>query len=194
MLIEVRFHGRGGQGAVIASKILACAIFKDGKFVQSFPKFGVERRGAPVEAFLRVDEGRILIRNNVYHPHHLIVMDASLIEAIDVCDGLREGGTILINTVKAPSDYSRLGDFKIACVDASQIAVKHRLGSKSSPIVNTAILGAAARALGMVDIEKITQAIIEEVPIKPEENARAAREAYEATLVGDAPAMGQGGA
>ncbi len=180
-MIELRFHGRGGQGAVIASKILACAMFKEGRFVQSFPKFGVERRGAPVEAFLRVDEDRIYLRNNIYRPDHLIVLDPTLIDAVDVTSGLKEGGTILINSDAAPEHYAKLDRFRVACVDASSIAVEYHLGSRQSPIVNTAILGAAARALGIVKIDHVVEAILEEVPFKGESNARAARDAYEQT-------------
>jgi len=182
-MIEIRFHGRGGQGAVIASKILACAIFKNGKYVQSFPKFGVERRGAPIEAYLRIDDETILLRNNVYHPNHLIIMDPSLIEAINVTSGLVEGGTILINSPKQPSQFTRMGNYRYACVDASAIAVKNRLGGKASPIVNTAILGAVSAALGIIDLESVVEAIMEEVPLKPNENALAAREAYSQTSI-----------
>jgi 2-oxoacid:acceptor oxidoreductase gamma subunit (pyruvate/2-ketoisovalerate family) len=182
-MIEIRFHGRGGQGAVIASKTLACAIFKVGKFVQSFPKFGVERRGAPIEAYLRIDDDRILLRNNVYCPDHLIIMDNSLIEAVNVTSGLKEGGMILINSYKPPSEFKGMGPYRYATVDASAVAVRNRLGGKTNPIVNTAILGAVAAAFGIIDIDNIVEAIMEEVPIKPKENAKAAREAYEHTLV-----------
>jgi 2-oxoacid:acceptor oxidoreductase gamma subunit (pyruvate/2-ketoisovalerate family) len=182
-MIEIRFHGRGGQGAVIASKILACAIFKTGKYVQSFPKFGVERRGAPIEAYLRVDDGKILLRNNVYNPDHLIVMDASLIESINLTSGLKEGGLILINSSKHPSEFLKMGNYRYACVDASSIAVRNRLGGKASPIVNTAILGAVSASMGIIDIDRIVEAIGEEVPIKPKENAKAAREAFEQTVI-----------
>jgi 2-oxoacid:acceptor oxidoreductase gamma subunit (pyruvate/2-ketoisovalerate family) len=178
-MIEIRFHGRGGQGAVIASKVMAVAVFKEGRWVQSFPKFGVERRGAPVEAFLRIDEEKILLRNNIYEPHHIIVLDATLIDAVDVTTGLHEGGLVLINTIKQPSDFPNLSAYKVACVDASRIAIKHRLGSPSAPIVNTAILGAFAKASGLMGIDSIAEAIVEDVPIKPDANAAAAREAYE---------------
>jgi 2-oxoacid:acceptor oxidoreductase gamma subunit (pyruvate/2-ketoisovalerate family) len=177
-MIEIRFHGRGGQGAVIASKVMAVAVFHEGQYVQSFPKFGVERRGAPVEAFLRIDKDKILLRNNVYEPDHVVVLDPTLMEAIDVASGLRPGGVVLINTTHKPADFPKLADFKVACVDASAIAIRHRLGSPSQPIVNTAILGAIAKASGLVGIDSICEAIKEEVPIKPEANAAAAREAF----------------
>lgn len=181
---EIRFHGRGGQGAVIASKIMACAAFKEGRYVQSFPKFGVERRGAPVEAFLRIDQDKILIRNNVYTPDHIVVLDHTLMEAIDPTTGLKEGGWVLINTTRQPTEFPALTKrFRVATVDASAIAVKHRLGSASSPIVNTAILGAMARVIGTAQIDTVCAAIKEEAPIKPDANAQAARDAYEQVIL-----------
>jgi len=107
------------------------------------------------------------------------VLDATLMEAIDPTAGLRPGGWVLINTTKQPAEFTTLKKFKVACVDASSIAVKNRLGSASSPIVNTAILGAMAKVIGLAKIESVCQAIMEEAPIKPEANAQAAREAYE---------------
>jgi len=182
-MLEIRFHGRGGQGAVVASKIMACAAFIEGRYVQSFPKFGVERRGAPVEAFLRIDQDKILIRNNVYSPDHVVVLDHTLMEATDPTAGLKEGGWVLINTTKKPEDFPALAKkFHVATVDASAIAVKHRLGTPSSPIVNTAILGAMARVIGTAQIENVCRAIKEEAPIKPDSNAQAARDAYEQVL------------
>ena len=178
-MIEIRFHGRGGQGAVIASKVMACAVFKEGKYVQSFPKFGVERRGAPVEVFLRIDQDKILIRNNVYTPDHIIVLDPTLMDAIDPTNGLKEGGLVLINSTRKPTEFTELSQYKVACVDASAIAAKNRLGSPSSPIVNTAILGAFAKISGLASVDSICEAIREEVPVKPDANAKAAREAYE---------------
>ncbi len=181
-MIEIRFHGRGGQGSVIASKILACAVFAEDKYVQAFPKFGVERRGAPVEAFLRIDEDKILLRNNIYTPGLIIVLDHTLIEAIDVTAGLQKGGWIIVNSPKAPQDFPSLKDYKVACVDAKGLAIKYKLGSRSSPIVNTAILGAFAKATQLVKIDSVVKAIMEEVPIKAEENAQAAKDAFESTV------------
>ena len=95
-MVEIRFHGRGGQGTVVATILLAKAFFRDGYYVQSFPLFGVERRGAPVEAYLRLDRQEILTRTNVYTPDHVVVLDKTLLESIDVTFGLKEGGWILI--------------------------------------------------------------------------------------------------
>lgn len=179
-MIEIRIHGRGGQGSVIASKIMAVALFAEGKWVQSFPKFGVERRGAPVEAFLRLDTDKILIRSEITNPDHIVVLDATLVEVTDVTAGLKKNGWVIINTHQAPEDFPEFRDFRVACVNASQIAVNHRLGAKSAPIVNTAICGAFAGATGLVGLESICDAILVEAPIKPEENAQAARDAFEA--------------
>ena len=175
---EFRIHGRGGQGAVIASKLLAAAFFNEGKSVQSFPAFGVERRGAPVTAFLRVDQEAILLRCEITVPDDLIVLDPTLIEAVDVTSGLKPGGTVLINSDRPPESYTELNKtFEIITVDAGTVARKHGLGSKTQPIVNTAILGAFAAASGLVSLDAVCQAIADEVPIQPEENVKAAREA-----------------
>ena len=175
---ELRIHGRGGQGAVIASKLLAAAVFREGKSVQSFPAFGVERRGAPVTAFLRLAEGQILLRCEITAPDDLIVLDPTLVEAVDVTTGLKPGGRIIINSDRDPKEYTKLTDrFRVATVDANEIARRHELGSKTQPIVNTAILGAFAAATDVVGLEAVCEAIAEEVPIQPEANVKAAREA-----------------
>jgi len=182
-MYEVRFHGRGGQGAVTAANILAIAAVKQGFYAQSFPYFGVERRGAPVQAFTRIDTKRIDIRMNVYNPDAVVVLDPSLMDVIDVTEGLKEGGIIVINTAKKPEEF-KLGNYKIATVDATKIALEHKLGSMAAPIVNTAILGAYAKAIGNVKIEYVLEAIRENAPAKKEENALAAKDAYEQTVLG----------
>jgi 2-oxoacid:acceptor oxidoreductase gamma subunit (pyruvate/2-ketoisovalerate family) len=185
---ELRIHGRGGQGAVIASKLLAAALFKEGRSVQSFPAFGVERRGAPVTAFLRVSDGPILLRCEVTHPDDLIVLDPTLIQAIDVTAGLKPGGSILINSDRAPDAYRDLARrFRVGTVDASATAVRFGLGSRTQPIVNTAILGAFAAFSGMVSLESVCAAIAEDAPLRAEDNIGAAREAA-AAVRGSAPA------
>jgi pyruvate ferredoxin oxidoreductase gamma subunit/2-oxoisovalerate ferredoxin oxidoreductase gamma subunit len=181
---EIRFHGRGGQGAVIGSEVLAQAFFKEDKFVQAFPFFGVERRGAPVTAFCRVDDSTIHLRNQIYNPDYVIVLNASLVESADIVTGLKSNGTVLINTNQSSGHYHRvLGNgFKVFTVDASTIATGNCLGSKANPIVNTAICGAFAGASGLVSIEAVEAAIGEYVPGKKRNNQRAAREAYEAVV------------
>jgi 2-oxoacid:acceptor oxidoreductase gamma subunit (pyruvate/2-ketoisovalerate family) len=181
-MFEVRIHGRGGQGAVIASKILAVALFAEGKYVQAFPKFGVERRCAPVEAYLRFDKEKIYLRNEITAPDIVVVLDASLGAVIDVTSGLKKNNTILINTPKDPSEIAGLSGFKVACVDASGIAVEYGLGSKSAPIVNTAICGAFARATGCVTLDSVKKAVMEEIHIKPENNVKACEDAFNSVL------------
>ncbi len=177
-MIEVRIHGRGGQGAVIASAVLASALFYDGRYVQAFPAFGVERRGAPVMAFTRWDFKPIRIRTNIYRPDHIIVLDRSLLaEGTDVIGGLKENGWILVNS-PIDLDIARFSRYKLAVVDAAAIAVKHQLGSPTAPVVNTAILGAFSKITGLVTLGSVIRAIRENVPEKREENVAAAREAY----------------
>lgn len=182
-MIEIRFHGRGGQGSVIASKVLAVALFSEGKYVQSFPAFGVERRGAPVQAFLRLQEEYIDLRCEVYTPDHVIVLDPSLLNSVDVTKGLKKGGTILLNSDRDPKTFTEFSDFKVGTIDASAIAVKHGLGSRQHPIVNTAILGAFARQTGLCSIDSVAEAIIGEVPFKLEENAQASRDAFDQIMM-----------
>jgi 2-oxoisovalerate ferredoxin oxidoreductase gamma subunit len=183
---ELRIHGRGGQGAVIASKVLAVALFREGRWVQSFPAFGVERRGAPVTAFLRMDEEPIRLRCEITEPDDLIVLDPTLVDAIDVTAGLKEGGGILINTDRPPSAYPELVQrYRVATVDASGVAVDHGIGSRSQPIVNTAILGAFATWSGLVSLDSVCAAIAEEVPSRTEANQAAARAAAESVVADD---------
>lgn len=178
-MIEIRMHGRGGQGAVVACKILASALFKEGKFAQSFPAFGVERRGAPVQAFTRVDDKPINLRTEIYEPDLLVVLDPTLLQTVDITKGLKAGGKILINTALPVSSFDLPDTFDVKTIDASKIALNNKLGSVSQPIVNTAILGAFSKFTGVVGIDAVVEAIKESVPIKPEANAQAALDAYE---------------
>jgi 2-oxoacid:acceptor oxidoreductase gamma subunit (pyruvate/2-ketoisovalerate family) len=179
-MIEIRFHGRGGQGAVVASKILATSLFLDGKYSQSFPAFGVERRGAPVTAFLRVDDKPIRLRTEIYEPDHLVVLDPLLVEQMPLANGLKKDGIVLINSGKEPGEFSdTFKGFRVATVPAGKIAVKYHLGTAQSPIVNTAILGAVAKVLGIVTMESLIEGIKTDVPAYTENNVAAAQEAYQ---------------
>ncbi|MDQ1278382.1 MAG: pyruvate ferredoxin oxidoreductase gamma subunit [Thermodesulfobacteriota bacterium] len=185
-MLEIRFHGRGGQGTVVATILLSQAFFQAGYQVQSFPFFGVERRGAPVEAYLRLDAKKILLRTNVTAPDHVVVQDQTLLQSIDVTRGLKPGGWILLNSPEAAANPHRFRGFRLAWVDATRIAMKHHLGSRTHPIVNTAMMGAFARMLAIPPMEAVCNAIREEVPSEPEANIAAAREAYEeVTLLGE---------
>lgn len=178
-MTEIRFHGRGGQGAVIASEILASALFAEGKYVQTFPEFGVERRGAPVQAFLRFDDKPILLRCKVYNPDHIIVLDPVLIKTVNITQGLKPGGWILLNSTRVLPQNVNFDKYKLALVDATGIAIKYRLGAKTAPIVNTAILGAFVKISNLASLDHICEGIKEYVPVKIQENIQATKEAYE---------------
>ncbi len=182
-MIEIRIHGRGGQGAVIASQILIMAAAKEGKKVQAFPLFGPERRGAPVAAFARVDDAKIWIHSEVYTPDCVIVLHPILYKQVDVTAGLKQGGWIVINSSQLPSSLPFPPHFNVAAVDASAIAIKHKLGARTEPLVNTAILGAFARVTGVLGIEALAETIRETVRVKGEANEAAAREAFETVRV-----------
>lgn len=190
---EIRFHGRGGQGTVLATIALAKAFFAAGFEVQTFPVFGSERRGAPVEAYLRLDDRRILVRSNVYQPDHVVVLDLRLLDLVPVTRGLRPGGWLLLNAPELPRDLGPFEGFRLAHVDAAAIALRHGLGARTQPIINTAMMGAFARMLGAPPLDAVAEAIREAVPRLPDENAAAAREAYAAVvLTGAAPVLGLG--
>ena len=187
-MIEIRFHGRGGQGTVVASILMAKAFFRAGFQVQSFPFFGVERRGAPVEAYLRLDEKPVRLRTNVYTPDHVLVQDGTLLHSINVTRGLKENGWVLLNSTGSPEDVSPFAGYRLAWIDASRIAARHGLGTRTHPIVNTTMIGAFARLLGIPPLEAIEEAIREEVFIKPEDNVSAARDAFrEVRMIGLIP-------
>ena len=180
---EIRFHGRGGQGTVVASIVMAKAFFSAGFYVQTFPVFGVERRGAPVEAYIRLDEEKILVRSNVYTPDHVVVQDAKLLNTVDITNGLKPGGWILINAVD-PSEYvKRFSGYRIATVDATGIAIQNGLGTKTYPMVNTAMIGAFAKLLELPPMELLSAAIEKEIKVKPKENIKAAQAAYDSVRV-----------
>ena len=158
-MIEIRIHGRGGQGGVTLAKLIAAAEHREGRSVQAFGIYAAERSGAPVQAFLRADEEPIHNPNQIYEPDHLIVLDPTLISPA-ILSGLKPGGWILLNCEKSPEHYAgqeRVSSFRIATVDATAIALKHGLGSRTVPIVNTALAGAAARLLGM-NLESVVAA------------------------------------
>ncbi len=176
---EIRFHGRGGQGTVVASIILAKAFFRAGYFVQTFPVFGVERRGAPVEAYLRLDDSKILVRHNVYTPDHVLVQDAKLLRNVDIAQGLKPGGWILLNIPEPPTDLTPFSGFRLAIVDATKIAQKLRLGTRTQPMINTAMIGAFAKVLESPPPDFVAESIAEEIPVKTDENIRAARQGFD---------------
>ena len=151
-MIEIRIHGKGGQGAVTAAEILAIAAFHDGKFSQAFPSFGPERSGAPVESYCRVDDKFINLRTHVYEPNYLIILDDSLLLAVDVTKGLERDGIIVINSAEKTKS-----DFKSFNIDATKIA----LDILGKPIVNTAMLGAFAKATRLITMKSLEEALKE---------------------------------
>ncbi len=179
---EIRFHGRGGQGAVTAARILASAIFKEGNgliHVQAFPAFGMERRGAPVRAFLRFNDKPIPVRTYVYTPDYVIVLDPSLFKTDNILEGLKHNGLVLMNTRKHPATF-KMQTGKFAVVDATSIALR----ILERPIVNTIMLGAFAAATQVVSLNAIFEAITEGFTKHlVERNIQAAKMGYQDTIV-----------
>jgi 2-oxoacid:acceptor oxidoreductase gamma subunit (pyruvate/2-ketoisovalerate family) len=178
-LTEIRIHGRGGQGAVAAAHVLALSLFREGKWVQAFPHFGVERRGAPVAAFVRFDDAPIELRCHIYHPDYVIVLDPTLADSKAVTEGLQVGCSVLINSPLEPDKLEGFCDYAVATVDASTIAVGHKLGAPANPIVNTAILGAFARFTGLVELDSVTESVKKLIKRKQEANVAAVLESAE---------------
>ena len=159
-LVEICFHGRGGQGAVTAANLLAAAALQDGnKGVQAFPLFGAERRGAPVRAFARISGDEIYLRSEVYNPDIVIVLDESIMDLVDVLKGVKDEGKILINTRKKPNDFEFSKKYHIATVDATGIALKHAILVGGMPVVNTPILGSIPKILDRVTLQSIQNVI-----------------------------------
>ncbi|MBU0535702.1 MAG: pyruvate ferredoxin oxidoreductase subunit gamma [Nanoarchaeota archaeon] len=156
-MIEIRIWGRGGQGAVTTGQMIAIAALHDGMYCQSFPHFGVERRGAPVEAYVRIDKDPINIRSQVYNPDIVIVLDPTLVTAVDVAAGIKPGGTVIINTSKKPKDIKLSGGFKVYTVDATSAAMK----IFKVPIVNTPVLGAFSAITKLVSLKSLQKAVDE---------------------------------
>ncbi|KON30866.1 hypothetical protein AC482_02645 [miscellaneous Crenarchaeota group-15 archaeon DG-45] len=181
-MIEIRIHGRGGQGAVTSSKLAGLAASIEGKYGQGLPFYGFERRGAPVEVYLRFDERPILVSSRVYEPDGIIVLDPILAELEGVvAQGLREGGFAVLNTLKDPGEIGYAGRLsRVAAVDATGIALK----TLGQPITNTAILGAFARATDVVKLSSLEEAVRQILPGRFHgANIEALRTAYDETRV-----------
>ncbi len=180
-MTEIRFHGRGGQGAVSASNLLANAAFIEGRYVQAFLLIGAERRGAPVVAFTRIDDRPIRNRSQIYSPDYVVVLDPNLSDIVDVASGIKPSGTIFVNSDKDGEEFHFDSEARTVTLDVTSIALKYGLGTSTSPIVNTSVLGAFARISGAVGLDALLAAIRQFAPAKPEENAKAAEEAYRET-------------
>jgi pyruvate ferredoxin oxidoreductase gamma subunit len=176
-MLEIRWHGRGGQGAVTSVELLALSAIEEGKYAQGFPSFGPERRGAPVTAFNRIDDKRIKIRSGIYHPDVVVVLDESLVALIDVAEGLKPTGILIVNTTKTLEQLKKNIRFagKIATCDATGIAWKE-LGV---PITNTTMLGALVKLTGAVKLESLDNPIKERFGRIAPKNMSAAKSAYD---------------
>ncbi len=183
MRIDIRWHGRGGQGAVTASEIVAAAAILEGKYALAFPEFGAERRGAPVRAYTRISDDPVVPRTPITKPHIVVILDPSLIGP-ETVEGLVEGGTLVANAPLTPEGLAKSVGLdkpaRVAVVDATKIALE----TLGVPIVNTAILGALIRATGIVGLETVVKLVSERFRGKlGEANVRAVRRAYEETSV-----------
>ncbi|MFH1651621.1 MAG: 2-oxoacid:acceptor oxidoreductase family protein [Chloroflexota bacterium] len=181
-LIEIRWHGRGGQGAVTSAELMAQAAISEGKYAQAFPSFGPERRGAPVLAFDRVDTGKpVRIRADITEPDVVVVLDPGLLPIANVAAGLKKGGVVIINTRKTHAEVRKEFGIKgrLALVNATRIA-RDVLGV---PIVNTTMLGAIVKSTGVVQKESLHEPIMKRFGRLGERNISAMEKAYETTTI-----------
>jgi 2-oxoacid:acceptor oxidoreductase gamma subunit (pyruvate/2-ketoisovalerate family) len=178
-MIEIIFYGRGGQGVVVASKTLAAAFFHEGKYVQSFPAFGGERRGAPVKAFLRVDEKCIRRRCLIYRADHALVLDDTLLEEMPIQAEVKNAASVAINSASPPEIFTGIGASCVGTVNANAIAEDLDLGTAVMPIVNSTMLGAFAMVSRTVDMESLSLAIQKNIRVRSDDNIAGARKAYE---------------
>ena len=159
-MTEIRWHGRGGQGAKTASLLLAEAAFMTGKYIQGFPEYGPERMGAPITAYNRISDEKIRIHSNIYEPDFVVVVDESLIKDVDVCAGLKKEGAIIVNTDKDPEQLrEKLGGYegKVYTIDARRVSMD-TLG-KYFP--NTPMLAAVVKVTGVMAEEKFLESMVE---------------------------------
>jgi len=181
-LIEIRWHGRGGQGAVTSAELLAKAAINEGKYAQAFPAFGAERRGAPVLAFDRISSQVLIrVRAEITTPGVVVVLDSSLLRVVNVTAGLKVKGTLVINSHKTLSEIeTNFGHkWRLAVIDATRIA-REVLGV---PIVNTAMLGALLKATGIVKPESLFEPLRERFGRLAERNIQAMERAFNETVV-----------
>ncbi len=181
-LIEIRWHGRGGQGAVTSAEMMARAAIAEGKFAQAFPAFGPERRGAPVLAFLRISQKQpIKVRAGITQPDVVVVLDPGLLSIVNAAAGLKEGGTFVVNTKKTPEQIRAEFGIKhrLATVDATKIA-RELLGL---PITNTTMIGAVIKATGAVKIESVEEPLKDRFGRLADKNINAMKRAYQETAI-----------
>ncbi len=153
-MLEIRWHGRGGQGAKTAAALVAEVAIEEGKFSQGFPEYGPERMGAPVRGFTRVSDSKITVHSAIYNPDVVVVLDETLIDTVDVVDGLSEDGPVIVNTKRSPEELAKqleLDAANVWTVDATGIAIDE-IGR---PIPNTPMIGALVRATGALGMETL---------------------------------------
>lgn len=180
-MVEIRLHGRGGQGGVTSADLLAKAAIGQGHYAQAFPSFGPERRGAPVVAFVRIDEKQIRVREQIYDPNLVLVLDPTLLDIVDVGKGLKADGVIVANSPHSAEELKKkYGWTKVAQVNADLIA-REELGV---PITNTTMLGALLKASGIVPVEAMEPMIMERFgPKLGPKNYKALQRAYNETSI-----------
>ncbi len=180
-ILEVRWHGRGGLGAVTSAELVASAAISEGKYAQSFPSFGPERRGAPVVAFLRISDEFIRVRTNIDQPDIVVVIDPRLLSAIDATSGLKKNGRIIVNSRKSPEQLkSEFGfEWPVAAVDATKIARE----TIKLPITNTAMMGALERVTEVVKMDSLVEQLKERFGARAEANIEAMKRAYNETVI-----------
>ena len=171
-MFEIRIHSRGGQGGVTAARLLALAAIHDGKYATAAPFYGAERRGAPIVSFVRIDDKPIRIYSQIKKPDMVIVLDASVMDVVDVLQGLKAGGKVLINS----QQKKEFPGFASSNVDLTGIALRENLVVSGSPILNTPVIGALAKQ-GLVSAESAKKAISE--MFSDERNVKAAEAAYQ---------------
>jgi len=171
-MIEIRIHGRGGQGNVVAAELLSIAAFKGGKYAQAFPSFGAERIGAPVMAFVRIDDKKIRTREEIKKPDYLIVQDYHLIATVPVLDGLKPDGLILVNSELKPEDMKIKTSATVVSIPATEIALE----IIGRPIPNAIMIGAFCSITGLISLDAVQEAIMDKFPGKVGENNIAALE------------------
>jgi pyruvate ferredoxin oxidoreductase gamma subunit len=176
-MIEVRWHGRGGQGAVTSVELLAIAAIGTGKYAQGFPSFGPERRGAPVAAFSRIDDKQIKVRSGIYKPDVVIVLDSSLIGMENVTDGLKPDGILIVNTPKTPEEVKKAVNFSgtVATVDGTGIARKEM----GVPIANTTMIGALIKMTKVMELSDMNEAIQHRFGRIAQKNLASMKRAYD---------------
>ena len=180
-MIEIRFHGRGGQGAVTSAELTALAAIEQGKYAQAFPSFGPERRGAPVMAYVRVSDEPIRTREKIYEPDIVVVLDPTLLDIVNVGAGLKDNGIVVLNTTKSAEEIRERSGItaKLALVDASRIAIE----IMGIPITNTTLLGAMLKATDLLPLSALEGPLQERFGRIAGKNIQASQRAYQEAVV-----------